>query len=566
MKERFRSIRLFTVEKNTSPVALQDCKGEWLIPDTAVVSEFSATAWFYGVELSRKLQVPIGLIATSWGGTPAEAWTARKVVDTDPDLQYYRSDPNKNSWFPTEPGILYNAMINPLLPMIIRGAIWYQGESNVTDAISYDKLFPAMIHSWRKAWGLGNFPFYYVQIAPFTYDRAVVGAMLREAQMRSLSTSNTGMVVTMDITGDVSDIHPKNKVDVGKRLALWALSGTYGIDGIVPSGPLYSGFQKEGKSIRVAFEYAGDGLNMHVSGKQPNGFMIAGSDRHFVAAKVQVDGNSLIVRSDKVKDPVAVRYAYTNTSEATLFNSMELPASTFRTDNWPLVTDNVIMKARFSEQKAEMVYDLMCQNPKAEIHYTLDGSEPNCNSSLFSSDGISLAHSGSILARACVDGTASESIGSWDVKQHKGMAARVEYVKPYADQYSASGPYALVDGVEGSLAFNDGAWQGFEGEDLDIVLDLGQSTMVRKLTLHFLSDTNSWIFLPKHVEIKTSRNGIDYDAGTRFENMVLFAQPGNKNKKEIVTIKAVLMKNAKYIKIRASNIGVCPPGHPGSRV
>jgi len=559
----YPTIRLFTVQKDTSSRAQEDCKGNWMVPDTTVVANFSATAWFYGLELSKRLKVPVGLIVSAWGGTAAEAWTPKAIVDSDPALLFYRSDPNKNSWFPNNLSVLYNAMICPLLKTSIKGAIWYQGEANVNDATTYQELFTAMVRGWRQAWGMGDFPFYYVQIAPYTYDRAAVGSLLREAQLKSLSMPNSGMAVTMDITGDVTDIHPTNKQDVGKRLALWAMAGTYNTDNVIFSGPVYKGFQKEGKNIRLSFDFAENGLLLK-SYERENGFMIAGADRHFVPGKVKVDGNSILVKSERVKDPVAVRYAFTNTSEATLFNGSMLPASTFRTDNWPFVTEVVFMKPVFDNVSGNILYDLSCTDPAASIHFSTNGEEPTCNSQKYSGERISMMKPGVILARACIDNIASESIGSWEIKQHKGMAANVSYVNPYAAKYSAGGAYGLVDGVEGSLAFNDGAWQGFEGSDLDVTIDLGEPTMVRKVILHFLADTNSWIFPPKHVEIRTSYNGINYDPGSRFDNInSMIAGPGNIGK-QILTIRAPFMKNVRYIKVKASSIGICPPRHPGA--
>lgn len=564
LKHRFPSIRLFTVGKDTSSQVSRECTGEWKKPDTSSVAEFSATAWFFGVELSKKLGVPIGLIATAWGGTPAEAWTPLQIIESDPLLEFYRNEPNKNDIFPSTPSILYNTMIAPITNFGIRGVIWYQGESNVNDADTYSNLFPAMIEGWRQAWGIGNFPFYFAQIAPFTYERPVVGALLREAQLKCLSVPNSGMAVTMDIAGDVTDIHPKNKQEVGKRLALWALSGTYGFEDIECSGPVYSGYQKEGKEIRIKFDYADKGLVLRVKGKDPSGFFIAGDDRHFIPAKVQVDGNTILVRSDKVKDPVAVRYAFSNTSTATLFNESGLPASSFRTDDWPLVTDPVFMKPAYDPASGTIVYTLSCLNPKATLHYTLDRSEPSCSSPSFDGKSIAMMKPGLILARACVNGTASESIGSWEVKPHKGMASKVSYQSKFAARYSAGGEYGLVDGVNGSLEFYDGAWQGFEGDDLDITLDLGQLTMVRKISMHFLSDTNSWIFLPKHIEVKVSKNGNQFEEISRFDNIATMTKSASKVGKQIVTLRASAMRSVRYIRIKATNIGVCPPGHPGA--
>jgi len=329
------------------------------------------------------------------------------------------------------------------------------------------------------------------------------------------------------------------------------------------SGPVFKGFQKEGRNIRLMFDYTANGLEIKGPAKE-SGFLIAGDDRHFIPARAEAEGNSILVRSERVKDPIAVRYAFTNTSEATLFNGFGLPASTFRTDTWSLVTDLVFMKPIFDKASGNIVYDLSSNNPAASIHYTIDGSEPTCSSQAFTGKKIGMMKPGLILARACVDNIASESIGSWEVKQHKGMAAKVSYMTPYAEKYSAGGDYGLVDGVNGSLAFNDGAWQGFEGSDLNITIDLGQLTMVRKIIVHFLADTNSWIFPPKHIEVLASQNGINYVSGSRFDNInALSGAPGNIGK-QIITIRAPFMNNVRYIKVKASNIGVCPPGHPGS--
>ncbi len=561
LQSGFRDIRLFTVGKDTSIVPRDDCQGRWLVADTATVADFSATAWFYGVELYKNLNVPVGLIASAWGGTSAEAWTPRHIIQDDSSLAYYRDDPNRNTWFPTNTSVLFNTMINPLVRTSIRGVIWYQGEANVNDASTYPDLMAGLIRGWRQAWGRGDFPFYYVQIAPFTYSRAVVGALMREAQLKCLGIANTGMAVTMDITGDVTDIHPKNKQAVGKRLALWALSGTYGKDNIECSGPLFSGFRTDGRGIRITFDHAGDVLRL-TSGGKSSGFMVAGEDRRFVPARAQVEGNTVFVHSEYVKAPVAVRYAFANTSEATLFNSAGLPASTFRTDDWPVVTSNVFMQPVYDEGSGTIEYELISEDKNAAIHYTLDSSEPFCKSPLYK-ERLRIMRPVKLTARACKDGIASESIGSWEISQHKGMAAKVGYLNRYSAQYSAGGSYGLVDGAEGSVAFNDGRWQGFQGDDLSVTIDLGEQTLINRLELHFLSDPASWIFLPKHVEIKTSKNGESFDIAARFDNIGDLAN-GSEEGKMISTLKSTLMKSARYIKVTADNIGVCPPGHPGA--
>jgi len=228
------------------------------------------------------------------------------------------------------PATLYNAMLNPIIPYGIAGAIWYQGESNADNPKQYKILFPAMIKCWRDAWGQGDFPFYYVQIAPYRYYK-INSAFLREAQFMTLSVPNTGMIVTTDIT-NLDNIHPENKQDVGKRLALWALAKTYNKEEIVCSGPLYKSMKIQDDKIRLFFDYLGGGL-IAKDGDLTH-FTIAGEDKKFHPAKAVIDGDTVVVSSDDVKKPVAVRFGFDNTATPNFFNKAQLPASTFRTDNW----------------------------------------------------------------------------------------------------------------------------------------------------------------------------------------------------------------------------------------
>jgi len=234
------------------------------------------------------------------------------------------------------PSVLFNGMIAPLLPYAIRGAIWYQGESNRTQAYQYRELFPAMIEDWRAHWGQGEFPFYFVQIAPYGYGGDVgEAAELREAQMMTLRTPNTGMAVTMDI-GDPADIHPRKKLEVGQRLARWALAKTYGKRIEVWSGPLYRGMALEDEAIRLYFEHVGGGLS--TGGEAPSCFTIAGADRVFHPARARIDRRTIVVSNEAVPAPVAVRFAWGAADEPNLKNVEGLPASSFRTDDWPGVT------------------------------------------------------------------------------------------------------------------------------------------------------------------------------------------------------------------------------------
>jgi sialate O-acetylesterase len=363
----YPEIRLFTVEKHVAEKPAEDCRGEWLECSPQSVNMFSAVAYYFGRMIHRKLGVPVGLINSSWGGTPAESWTRKEVLESDSAYQWYfnrfrkyldaypeaykkytedlakwKSDVEKGIITgmdakrpPREPigpghaktpSSLYNGMVAPVIPFTIRGVIWYQGESNADNPGLYAKLFPDMIRNWREDWGLGDFPFYFVQISAHYQQNP----MIREAQLKTMLTvPNTGMVVTLDVS-DSLDIHPRDKKTVGERLALWALSETYHQPGIVYSGPIYRNMKIEGNSIRIFFDHTGSGL------AAKNGrldlFEIAGEDGIFVPAKARIDNNTVVVSSDRVQNPVAVRYAWLNYMVPDLFDREGLPASSFRTN------------------------------------------------------------------------------------------------------------------------------------------------------------------------------------------------------------------------------------------
>jgi sialate O-acetylesterase len=234
---------------------------------------------------------------------------------------------------PYMPSALYNAMIAPLLPYAIKGGIWYQGESNIGRGRQYRTLFPSMIRSWREQWGQGDFPFYYVQIAPFNYGETIPSntAELREAQLLTMQTENTGMVVTMDI-GNPDNIHPGNKQEVGKRLSLWALARTYGREGLVCSGPVFSKMDVAGNKAIIHFTHTGEGL--YCPDKELTHFELAGPDLKFFAASAFIDQNTVVVQSPKVKEPKIVRYGWSDKAEPNLFNREGLPASPFRSAEW----------------------------------------------------------------------------------------------------------------------------------------------------------------------------------------------------------------------------------------
>ncbi len=335
---KYPKIRLFTVGRMVSDKPRDDCNGSWSECNPTSVAGFSAVAYFFGRELHKELEVPVGLINSSWGGTICEAWTSRQGLEGEEDFEpilQRAADFKPNN--PNQASALYNGMIHPIVPFAIRGAIWYQGESNAGRAWQYKRLFPAMIRDWRRIWDQGDFPFLFVQLAPFRYGKADPRNLPEtwEAQLQTLSLPNTGMAVTTDI-GNIKDIHPKNKQDVGKRLALWALANTYGKKDLAYSGPLYDGFAVEGDKIRVKFHHA-EGLV--AKGGELTHFTIAGEDEKFVPAEAAIDGQTVVVSSPEVKRPVAVRFGWTDTAEPNLFNGAGLPASPFRTDDFKMVTE-----------------------------------------------------------------------------------------------------------------------------------------------------------------------------------------------------------------------------------
>ena len=334
-------IRLFTVKSVFSTTPKEDVEGTWETCTPKSVVNFSAVGYYFGKNLQEELNVPIGLISTNWGGTKAEAWTSRETIQQfgqfDETMGLLANPAKRSADFkihPNQPTVLYNAMIAPLTPMRIAGAIWYQGESNCYDPILYRTLFPGMIEDWRNQWNQGDFPFYFVQIAPFQYSPDTNSQAIREAQMMTLdATTNVGMAVTMDIAEE-KDIHPRNKHDVGDRLARWALAKTYGKEKIVYSGPLYKSMKVESDKIRLSFSYTDGGLVAKDS--QLADFLIAGKDKKFIPAKAVIDGKTIVISCDTVKEPIAVRYGWSNWVNGSLFNKAGLPASSFRTDDWPL--------------------------------------------------------------------------------------------------------------------------------------------------------------------------------------------------------------------------------------
>ncbi len=324
-------IRFFHVPKTTAVYPQEDCDAKWAVCDSSELKKFSAVAYFFGKQLNAVLNVPVGLIEAAWGGTPAEVWTPGASVNGDSILFHTAQKQKPTAWWPYMPGYCYNAMIAPLQSYSVAGVIWYQGESNTTDPSDYQRLFSTMIQSWRKGWS-ADLPFYYVQIAPFKYEIKNQGALLREQQAKAMATPNTGMVVISDLVEDTADIHPKNKGDVGLRLASWALSGHYGVKGLVYRSPMYQQMTKDKNRLTLTFADAPEGLT--IRGGEAKEMFVAGEDRRFYPAKVKVKGSSLIVWSSMVSKPVAVRYQFDNAGIGNIFSSEGLPLAPFRSDDW----------------------------------------------------------------------------------------------------------------------------------------------------------------------------------------------------------------------------------------
>lgn len=322
-------IREYYVPLSYSPQTVDDVNSRWVVCSPETVSDFSAVGYFMAKNLHKRLNVPVGIIFSAYGGTPAEDWTSLEALQANPELQNVINNYQEEilAGWPPEQQIagLYNGMIYPLLPYAIKGVAWYQGEANNERTEQYPVVLETMINNWRTGFGQGDFPFLIVQIAPHKEMRPE----LREAQLiATQKIKNTALIVTTDC-GDADDIHPPFKQPVGERLALAAAKLAYGQD-IVYSGPLYHSCQVEGNKIKLSFTHTADGLV--TDGKDLQGFTIAGADGRFIPAEATIADNEVIVSAKEIGHPVAVRYGWKNVPDGNLFNTAGLPASPFRTD------------------------------------------------------------------------------------------------------------------------------------------------------------------------------------------------------------------------------------------
>jgi sialate O-acetylesterase len=379
----YPQIRLVSVPTVGTQEPQSNFKGAWVQCSPRSVGNFSAVGYFFGRELYRNLNVPIGLVHCSWGGSSCEAWVKRSRLEADPQYREllakwdhdcatfdmekakaaYKAQldkwkkaaaaakaAGKTATQPPRapqdirtgqhrPANCYNGMLLPVETLAIRGVIWYQGESNSGRAYQYRSLFPLMIKNWRDDWGQGDFPFYFVQLANFMAVKPAPAesgwAELREAQTMTLKVPHTGQAVIIDI-GDAANIHPKNKQDVGKRLALWALAKDYGKD-LEYSSPMYKSMRCKGNQVTICFDFVGGSL-VAKDGAEVKGFAIAGADKKFVWAQAKIVGQTVVVSSSEVAEPVAVRYAWADNPVCNLYSEDGLPVCPFRTDTWPGIT------------------------------------------------------------------------------------------------------------------------------------------------------------------------------------------------------------------------------------
>lgn len=327
------NIRFFYIPKSTAKYPQDNCGGEWVNCDSNTLKSFSAVGYFFGKKLNADLNVPIGLINANWGGTPAETWAEAAAINSDSALKTAAAKQQPYDGWPYEPGAAFNGMIAPISNYDIAGAIWYQGEGNTIAPDTYSKLLTTMIGTWRKAWNK-ELPFYYVQIAPYSYGNKYISSIIREQQTKAMAYTNVGMAVITDLVDNIKDIHPKNKHTVGDRLANWALAETYHKQGLLYKSPMYKSMEVQKEKAIISFNNAPTGLM--AKDKVVSEIYIAGTDKIFYAGTAKIDNNKLIVTSPKVPQPVAVRFAFSNTAMANLFSKEGLPVNSFRTDDWEL--------------------------------------------------------------------------------------------------------------------------------------------------------------------------------------------------------------------------------------
>ncbi|WP_159039867.1 sialate O-acetylesterase [Christiangramia fulva] len=315
-------IRFFTVNHRTAGCPQNDLDGQWVSSTPETMKNFSAIGYFFAQKMNEELNVPVGLVNATWGGTPAEPWIPAKMIKKDSILNKAAAMLPDTQWGPNKPGSIYNAMIAPFTSYTLSGILWYQGESNTPNADYYHEIFTTLIKSWRETFGK-DLPFYFAQIAPFSYETAYSGVKIRDAQRRALELEKTGMIMTSDI-GNTENIHPKNKKEAGYRFARLVLADKFGKK-LPAYAPQFSNASLEGKKVIISFNHAG---GLYVSNDKKTQFEIAGENRDFQPATFRIKGDNIILNSP-VKKPMYIRFSWRNTSTSNIFNNAGLPLSSF---------------------------------------------------------------------------------------------------------------------------------------------------------------------------------------------------------------------------------------------
>ncbi|MCX6281955.1 MAG: chitobiase/beta-hexosaminidase C-terminal domain-containing protein [Bacteroidetes bacterium] len=560
---RLNKIRLCTIGKQALKQPSDSCLARWLPADSSSILNFSATAFCFGLEINKKFNVPVGLIVSSWGGTPAEAWTPDEYLRYIPGLSFYLNHPNNPSWEASAPSGLFNGMIYPLRHYTIKGVIWYQGESNRYDPDLYGSLFKSMILSWRRYWEKLDLPFYFVQIAPFNYgDYDEASGYLREAQEKALEMENTGMAVTLDI-GNLNDIHPKNKQEVGYRLSLLAFAQAYNQASLRSSTSPELRFSRiEEDKIQV---YLKNTDFLYGRGDKLSGFRIAGDDGIFKPADALIAGSSVIVSSKEVPSPKYVRYAFRNTDTASVFDKWGLPASSFRTDSFPVNYREVRISGKINPVNKNLKVGLYCPDRSAVIRYTNDGSTPEMTSAVYH-DSLILDTSCRLSAKAFINEIPSQATDSIRFTVHEALGCKVVLKNKPSGSYRGN-DFTLTDGILGNIGSQGRDWLGFQGDDFEATVDLGVKKHIDQVKINFLVNTASWIFPPVLASIYFSSDGINFEKADEFKPE--FPGPSSlKSKPRIVSISTKKLRPlTRYIKIIAKNQGLTPPWHyaPGQK-
>lgn len=554
-------LRFFSVPRLSVPEPERDCRGEWQVSTRETMHRFSATAYFFGRELRDRLGIPVGLINASWGGTPIESWMheadfqsgelARVINDRHPVWRYGRA------------GSLWNGMIAPIKSLNIKGFLWYQGETNTYNPGEYARLLSRLADDWRADFRKADLPFYYVQIAPWRYGVPREGAAVRDEQRRALRRlRNAGMVVVSDI-GDVADIHPRNKADVGKRLAAWALTHTYGVPGLPYSGPLFRDFAVQNDQIRVSFDFAENGLRAKDGPLRC--FEIAGEDRKFYPAQAEITGDAVVVSAREVPRPVAVRFAFDNVAEPNLYNADGLPASCFRTDDWPAVWPLAQFSVKKILDNGDALVDISCPDPACRIRYTLDGAEPSETTGEWASAGtpLQLGRGKTLTARVFdAGGAPADRTERFTLRQHLASGAPASGDALPGSKYPGSaGAFSLTDGLSGSADPHHNAWQGYEGDSLvRWTFDLGSRKKVRQVSASFLVATGNWIFPPAQVAVAVSKDGQKF---TELDP-VRIPLPTRHVSNFVQSFTLPVDREARFVRVTAKGLDRCPEWHQGA--